>query len=325
MQAGRSTADLEDQRDQAVQALSAVLGVRALRQADGGLLVMSTGGAVLPTDPDRDTLATSGATVAPGAWHGGAGALPGITLNGADVTGQLTGGALGEAIRLRDVTLPRFQAEADTAAAQLAYRFDQEGLTLFSRVGNGEVPDMSQPYTLGGQLGFANLMQVDAAVAGNPALLRDGTRSVSTGSGGVTNFTPNPAGGPAGFTALIDNIVSYTFGDKAAAGLAWAPIAATGLGPDGSLSSPFNAPSAVQDYVATIVAVHAADRAAATSAKDQAGGLLATLQQRFNTQSGVNVDAEMTAMIRLQQAYAANARVVSSVQQMWDALLGAVR
>ncbi len=52
--------------------------------------------------------------------------------------------------------------------------------------------------------------------------------------------------------------------------------------------------------------------------------MLATLQQRFATQSGVDVDAEMTSMIRLQQAYAANAKVVSSVQQMWDALLGAV-
>jgi flagellar hook-associated protein 1 FlgK len=71
--------------------------------------------------------------------------------------------------------------------------------------------------------------------------------------------------------------------------------------------------------------VHAADRAAASTAKEQAAGLLATLQQRFNTQSAVSVDNEMTIMIQLQQAYAANAKVVGAVQSMWDALLGTVQ
>jgi flagellar hook-associated protein 1 FlgK len=33
----------------------------------------------------------------------------------------------------------------------------------------------------------------------------------------------------------------------------------------------------------------------------------------------------MAAMVMLQNAYAANARVISAVQQMFDSLLGAVR
>jgi len=33
----------------------------------------------------------------------------------------------------------------------------------------------------------------------------------------------------------------------------------------------------------------------------------------------------MAAMVQLQNAYAANARVLSTAQAMWDALLGAVR
>jgi flagellar hook-associated protein 1 len=324
MQLGQSTADLEDQRDQAVQTLAASIEVKAVPQADGGLLLMTAGGAMLPTDPNRDALATSPATVSPGAFYGSGGTLPGITLNGVDITQRLTGGILGAAITMRDVTLPRDQAELDTAAAQLAYRFDQEGLTLFT-TSSGAVPDPTQPYTSGGQLGFANLIQVNSAVTANPALVRDGTRSVSTATGGVTNFTPNPTGGPAGFSDLIDNIVNFTFSANAATGLAWAPVATTGLGPDGSLNSSFNAPASVQDYAAAVMATQTADSAAATSAKSQAASLLATLQQRFNTQSGVDVDAEMTSMIRLQQAYAANAKVVSTVQQMWDALLGAVQ
>ena len=40
---------------------------------------------------------------------------------------------------------------------------------------------------------------------------------------------------------------------------------------------------------------------------------------------GVDPDAEMAAMVGLQNAYAANARVLGTVQAMWDSLLAAVR
>ncbi len=321
---GQSTANLEDQRDQAVQTLAASIAVKVIRQPDGNMLVLTEGGAMLPTDPNKDALTLTPATVGPNAYYGAGGSLPGVMLGGTDVTRNLTGGALGSAITLRDTTLPRYQAEADSAAGQLAWRFDQEGLALFTSPA-GTVPDMAQPYTIGGQLGFAGSIQVNASVAANPSLVRDGTRSVSVGAGGVTNFTPNPVGGPAGFTALVDNVVNFAFGSQAAAGSGWAPVATTGLGPDGTLSSSFNPGSTVQDYATAVVSVHAADRAAASTAKEQAAGLLATLQQRFNTQSAVSVDNEMTIMIQLQQAYAANAKVVGAVQSMWDALLGTVQ
>ena len=41
----------------------------------------------------------------------------------------------------------------------------------------------------------------------------------------------------------------------------------------------------------------------------------------MNTTSGVNVDQEMTNLITLQNSYAANARVFSTVQQMFQTLL----
>ncbi len=45
------------------------------------------------------------------------------------------------------------------------------------------------------------------------------------------------------------------------------------------------------------------------------------LDARFSRQSGVDPDAEMAALVRLQNAYAANARVVNTAQQMFDQLL----
>ena len=49
------------------------------------------------------------------------------------------------------------------------------------------------------------------------------------------------------------------------------------------------------------------------------------LEEKFGRQSGVDSDAEMAAMVGLQNAYAANARVLGTVQAMWDSLLAAVR
>ena len=46
-----------------------------------------------------------------------------------------------------------------------------------------------------------------------------------------------------------------------------------------------------------------------------------SLQQRFNDNAGVNVDQEMAHLLNLQNAYAANARVLSAVREMLDALM----
>ena len=51
---------------------------------------------------------------------------------------------------------------------------------------------------------------------------------------------------------------------------------------------------------------------------------MSALQQRFNDQSGVNIDTEMSNLIALQNAYGANARVMSTVQQMMATLLQSV-
>jgi flagellar hook-associated protein 1 FlgK len=63
---------------------------------------------------------------------------------------------------------------------------------------------------------------------------------------------------------------------------------------------------------------------AADTAKQIADGqdvVLSTLQQKFNSESGVNIDEEMAHLLSLQNSYAANARVMSTVKQMFDALL----
>ena len=63
---------------------------------------------------------------------------------------------------------------------------------------------------------------------------------------------------------------------------------------------------------------------AANSAKQLADGqdvVLNTLQNKMSATSGVNIDDEMAHLLALQNAYSANARVMSSIKQMYDTLI----
>lgn len=320
--AGRGGAALEDKRDLAIARLSESLEVRAVPRADGDLTLIARGGVILPLDGAAFSVAP--ATVGPGAWHGGAGTLPGLMLGGQDVTRRITGGRLAAAAELRDATLPRMYAELDLAAANLAQRFDQQGLRLFTDAA-GMVPDATLPYASGPALGFAGAIRVNPAVAADTALVRDGTHAVAAAPGGPTAFTPNPPGGPAGFATLIDRLLDRTFGDSIAPGVQQPAIAAAGLGPDGTLTSPLSGLRTLEAYGAALVAEHGATRARVEEAHGRASAFGQVLRERMAERSGVDVDKEVAAMVQLQTAYGINARVISTVQAMWDALFAAAR
>ena len=316
--AGRTVADLEDQRDAAIARLAESIDVTVLRSADGGIVLMTRGGVTLPLDRDRDALSIAPATVGVGSYYGlPAGTLPGVVLMGTDVTANLTGGRLGEYRNLRDGTLPRMQAELDVLATGIAARFEAQGLRLFTTQA-GTVPNPTLPYTVSGAMGFASSIRVSAAVLANPALVRDGTHA-------VPGFVPNPPGGPAGFAVLIERVLRFTLGAEQAPGVPHPAFASAGLGPDGSLLARVASQPSLGAQATQLVAVQTMERAEAAQAAEAASTLRTGLEGRFSRMSGVDVDQEMAAMVMLQNSYAANARVMSAVQQMFEQLLGAVR
>jgi flagellar hook-associated protein 1 FlgK len=323
--AGRSTADLEDRRDLAISALSQTLPLRPLRQPDGGMVLMGRNGLSLPLPlRGEDILATDGAVAGPSSYYGPGGSLPGVRIGPLDVTRQILGGRLGEYVALRDQVLPRMQAELDVSAAELAGRMDAQGLRLFTDA-SGNIPDRTLGYVAGGYAGFAQAIRVNSAVESNPAALRDGTHAVSAVSGGPTAFSPNPSGGPAGFVTLLDRVLDHSLGNTASDGNPWPGFPSGGLGPDGSLTSAIANAGTVEDYATQLVRVHTEARAEATTAKDNATAMQQGITARISKQSGVDSDTEMAALVQLQNAYAANARVMTTAQAMWDALMGAVR
>jgi flagellar hook-associated protein 1 FlgK len=250
-------------------------------------------------------------------------------LGGIDVTAQfsngITGtGQIGAALLLRDTTLPGFQGELDEFAETLAVRFDQQGLRLFSDPA-GALPATAGVPRQSGYIRFANTIQVDPAVAANPALVRDGTGAVAGAAGGPSAFTPNPVGGPAGFTTLITRVLSYALGNEVAAGVPQPAPNLSGMGPAGTLNSTMNAPGPITGFATALVARQTVAAGDAATAATAAGDTRTALNQAISDRSGVNLDTELSAMMVLQNAYAANAKVMSTLQQMWSSLLQAVQ
>lgn len=319
---GQSTADLENQRAAAMDSLSQQISVKFYEQPDGDLLAVTQSGLNLPLHGPANPFSTSAATVAPSEYAGGGG-LPGIALDGRDVTQQIAGGTLGANVQLRDSTLPAAQANIDEFAYTLASRFDAQGMTLFTDA-SGQVPQASAtPPVQAGYTGFASSIQVNPAVLANVALVRDGTHAV-TASGSLTAFTPNPPGGPAGFTGGILRVLTYALGSQSAPGVAQTPPSTTGLGPTGTINAGFAAPADLAGLAAAVTGAQAQTSATVTEQLTGAQSVQSTLQTAFNAATSVSIDTEMSKMIALQNAYGANARVMSAVQSMWAQLLQSV-
>jgi flagellar hook-associated protein 1 FlgK len=141
--------------------------------------------------------------------------------------------------------------------------------------------------------GFAQRIAVNPAVAGDPSKL-----------------IAYQSGTPAGDNTRPD----FMYQQLTNTAMAFSPD--TGVG---TVTAPF-----VGSLTTYLRQVLSQQGEAATSASNLQQGqdvVLNTLQQQFNSKSGVNVDQEMANLLTLQNSYSANARVLSAVKDMFDALI----
>jgi len=168
--------------------------------------------------------------------------------------------------------------------------------------GSAELPlftDGSSPYTgaitaRGSQsLGLAGRIAVNPAVAADPSSL--------------VVFQPGTA---AGDSTRPDFIYQQLTG----ASLTFSPN--TGIG---TATAPFT--GSLTTYLRQVISQQGEAATSASNLKQGQDVVLNALQQSFNDTSGVNVDQEMANLLTLQNSYAANARVLSAVKDMFDALI----
>jgi flagellar hook-associated protein 1 FlgK len=147
--------------------------------------------------------------------------------------------------------------------------------------------------------GYAGRITVNAAVIANPSSLTVYSTSPPTASGDTTR---------ANF--ISSQLTSSSF--------AYSPV--TGLG---SSSTPFS--GTITSYMQQFLSLQGNNAANAQQLAQGQDVVVNTLQQSYNSATGVNMDAQMSNLIALQNAYSANAHVMAVVQSMFSTLLQAQR
>jgi flagellar hook-associated protein 1 FlgK len=87
----------------------------------------------------------------------------------------------------------------------------------------------------------------------------------------------------------------------------------------GSTTTPYR--GGAGDFIRQVLAVRGAAAEAASARRDSQEVAINALNDRMSQTSGVNIDDEMAHLVEIQNAYAANARVMSAIREMLDMLM----
>jgi flagellar hook-associated protein 1 FlgK len=141
--------------------------------------------------------------------------------------------------------------------------------------------------------GFASRITVNAALIADPSKL-------------VTYGTGTTAGDSTRPNFILSQLTgsSLTFNPN------------SGIG---TVNSPYS--GTLDGFMRKVIQFQSDAASTASTLKQGQDVVLSSLQQRFADNSSVNIDTEMSNLLDLQTAYAANARVMSAVKQMLDTLM----
>ena len=119
---GLSTADLEDQRAMELEALSRELDVTYFTNTKNQVQIYTSSGTPLLDSAVHELQFSAASSVDSAIVYnpGGGSGLSGITVEGKDITGEITSGEIGGLLDLRDESLVDRQAEVDALTQTLA-------------------------------------------------------------------------------------------------------------------------------------------------------------------------------------------------------------
>lgn len=144
--------------------------------------------------------------------------------------------------------------------------------------------------------------------------------TATLGGGGELVLTPTTGG-----DITIQNVVGQPLQSlgMSMTNVAHDPLRQYNLGPSGTLSTGVLANGTIEDYARNVVSAQSQDHNLTVSRLEKEESFYNTLDQRLNNQSGVDIDEELSNLIRIQTAYAASARMISATEELLDDLLNA--
>ncbi len=294
LSSGGDISALQDQRQTLVDEINTIVPVNVVERDYGQIALYTGGGAILIDGPAAELGFVAASDTVPEMTLAGGG-LSGLTINGIDVSARaIDGGTLVAHFKVRDEAAVTAQSELDALARDLIERFETAGLDPTTAAGDpGLFTDSGATFDPTRDIGLANRLAlndiVDPAEGGESWRLRAGLGATDPGESGEARQL-------------------RAFADILQAGRATAtPVFGTGLASAAEIASDLTS------------------RVAQNS--DRAEGMLTfaaanqTEMTRVEAARGVDTDAELQQLMIVEQAYAANARMIQAIDEMMETLL----
>lgn len=304
---GRDVLDAMDQRDALVSKLSQEIGISVVTRADNDIAIYTSSGLTLfdkiPRSVEFVETGVFDATTAGNALY-----IDGVPATGPDAVLPITDGKLAGYIQARDELFTGQQNRLDELARGLVETFAEHDQT------GGGKPDLAGLFTWSGgpsvpasgtlETGIALSLKLNPALdfsaGGDITLLRDG------GINGDADYVSNATGAVSFSDRLLD----------LGAGISQSRSfdLSVGLGGTGGLDS----------FVDSFVGAFEQARSDASNKLAYQTELQARLQESLQSETGANLDYEMSKLLEVQKAYQASAKMIAAVDELFDTLLKAV-
>lgn len=298
---GADASNALDSRDTLLKQISQIVGIDASLRANGDMVIYTSDGTTLFETLPRTV--TFSRTVNYDATVTGNGIyVDGVAIEPGEGGNTSANGSLSALLQLRDEIAPTFQIQLDEVARGLIEAFaetDPLGVAadmpgLFTSA-SGTIPASGTV-----EAGLAATITVSTAViasaGGNPMLVRDG------GINGATydwNTSDN-----SGFTKLLMKYSDALDADR--------PFDA---------SADLKTTMSVMTFASGSIGWLEELRSNATTASDNKVALYERSFQSYSSETGVNLDEELSLLLDVEQSYKATAKLVSTIDEMLQAVL----
>ena len=296
---GGDVAGLQDHRQAVVDEIAQYVPVREVARDGGTVALMTPGGAFLVDGSAAKLDFTRTNVITPYQSVGG-GQLSTLTLNGNDVktsgsVSALGGGRLAALFTIRDDLAVEAQSQLDTVARDMIERFQQPGLDATRALTDaGLFTDGGSAFAPADELGISARIAVNALVdpaqGGATWRLRDGLGATVPGA--------------SGNAALLNDLTAVLSERRVPASGSFGTAGITASGLSSSLLSLAGTARQLSDQSLTYDQTRHSE-----------------LKERLLSE-GVDTDAELQRLMLVEQAYAANARVVQTMDDLLNILMG---
>lgn len=296
--AGGDINGLLDRRQVLIDQVNELIPVNVVARDNNRVSLYSDGGLILLEGRAAEFTFTTTGNTKPHMTVGN-GLLSGLDMNGQPVrtsgeTAQIRGGALMAQFQIRDELSIEAQAQLDAVARDLIERFETPGLDPTALATDpGLFTDDGARYSATAPAGLASRLELNAVVdpdaGGNRWKLRSGLGAAAPNDPG--DSTQLQAFSAALNQARPVSISDFGTGNQRAAELSEALLSKAGTNAHTAQSR--------QTYAAS----------------------LHQQMEQLVAEQGVDSDAELQRMMQIEQAYAANARIISVVDELMDMLL----